>query len=296
MTDRAAKQFETSIKKGRGMARRSLDLIEQMRDITKAVKPVTGRGVGYKLFTAGLIPSMANPEMQRVYRLLKEARERGLIPWEWIVDETRAIERVSTWADPEHSARCVARSYRRDFWDQQPRRVEVWSEKGTVRGVLGPVLDSYAVGFRVMHGFSGATRVYDVSQDDDGRELVALYVGDLDPSGMYMSEADLPKRLAAYGGDHVTLKRIALTQKQVSDLPSFPAKDKRKDPRYRWFIANHGTRCWELDAMDPRELRRCVQSAIKKLIEPVAWKRCEIVNKAEQESLQHVLDSWKGAS
>ena len=31
---------------------------------------------------------------------------------------------------------------------------------------------------------------------------------------------------------------------------------------------------------------------IKKLIEPVAWKRCEVVNKAEQESLQTILGKW----
>jgi hypothetical protein len=77
---------------------------------------------------------MARSEMQRVYRLLKEAREEGDIPWDWIVDETRAIERVPTWSDPEEYARCVARSYRRDFWNQQPHRVQVWSEKWTVRG------------------------------------------------------------------------------------------------------------------------------------------------------------------
>ena len=161
----------------------------------EAAQPITGRGIGYKLFTAGLIPSMARSEMQRVYRLLKEAREQGVIPWEWIVDETRSLERTSTWDDPAEYARCVARSYRRDFWNQQPVRCEVWSEKGTVRGVLGPVLDHYAVGFRVMHGFSGATTVHDVAQDDDGRELIVLYVGDFDPSGMFMSEEDLPKRL-----------------------------------------------------------------------------------------------------
>jgi hypothetical protein len=83
-----------------------------------------------------------------------------------------------------------------------------WSEKGTVRGVLGPVLDHYAVGFRVMHGFSGATTIYDVSQNDDGRQLIVLYVGDYDPSGMFMSEADLPARLSKYGGDHIKLVRL----------------------------------------------------------------------------------------
>jgi hypothetical protein len=235
---------------------------------------------------------MARAEMQRVYRLLKEARERGDIPWEWIVDETREIERTSTWNNPAEYARCVARSYRRDFWNQQPGRVEVWSEKGTVRGVLGPVLDLYAVGFRVMHGFSGATTIHDVAQDDDGRALIALYAGDYDPSGMFMSAEDLPTRLSEYGGDHVTLRRIALTRDHVNGLPSFPATDKRKDPRYAWFRTNYGTRCWELDAMDPNDLRDCVENAIVELIEPVAWNRCEVVNRAEQASLKTIIEKW----
>jgi hypothetical protein len=287
-----AEQFEPCSKKGRGMARRSLDLIEAMYAKAEAAQPITGRGIGYKLFTAGLTSSMARSEMQRVYRLLKEARERGYIPWDWIVDETRALERTSTWADPAEYARAVARSYRRDFWNQQPVRCEVWSEKGTVRGVLKPVLDHYAVGFRVMHGFSGATTLYDVSQDDDGRPLIVLYVGDFDPSRMFMSEKDLPTRLSEYGGNHITLRRIALTREQVNGLPSFPATDKRKDPRYKWFRANYADRCWELDAMDPNDLRDCVKEWIVNLIEPEAWKRCEAVNQAEQESLKSILGQW----
>jgi len=250
----------------------------------EAAQPITGRGIGYKLFTLRLIPSMATSEMAKVYRLLRLAREEGTIPWEWIVDETREFERVSTWANPAAYARAVARSYRRDFWNQQPVRCEVWSEKGTVRGVLAPVLDQYAVGFRVMHGFSGATTVHDVAEDADGRDLIVLYVGDFDPSGMFMSEEDLPNRLSKYDGDHVTLKRIALTRAHVRRLPSFPASDKKKDPRYKWFVANYGDRCWELDAMDPNDLRRVVEKEIKRLIEPVAWQRCEVVNRAEQES------------
>ena len=73
--------FGTGTKKGRGKAQRSLDLIEAMYAVAKAAQPITGRGVGYKLFAAGLIPSMERAEMQRVYRLLKEAREQGHIPW-----------------------------------------------------------------------------------------------------------------------------------------------------------------------------------------------------------------------
>jgi hypothetical protein len=285
----------TCSKKVRGMAQQSLDLIDAMYEIAEAAQPIPGRGVGYKLFIRGLIDSMARGEMAKVYRLLLIAREQGIIPWGWVVDETRSIERVATWDNPEDYARTVARSYRRDFWNQQPYRVQVWSEKGTVRGVLAPVLDHLAVGFNPVHGFNSGTTTYDVAQDDDGRPLIILYVGDYDPSGMFMSEVDLPKRFAKYGGDHIRIKRIALTKLQLRGLPSFSAADKRKDPRYKWFVANYGHRCWELDAMDPNDLRDCVEREIRQLIEPVAWARCEIVNKAEQESLQTILEQWGAA-
>jgi hypothetical protein len=144
----SGEHFQPSLKKGRGRAQRSLDLIKAMHEITERSQPITGRGVGYKLFSSGLIAAMSRNDMQTVYRLLKEAREEGIIPWEWVVDETRELERVATWDNPAAFVRCVARSYRRDFWDQQPERVEVWSEKGTIRGVLQPVLDEYGVGFR----------------------------------------------------------------------------------------------------------------------------------------------------
>jgi hypothetical protein len=290
----AVEQIETGSKKGRGRSKRSLDLIAAMYAAAEAAHPITGRGIGYKMFVALLIASMSRSEMQRIYRLLKEAREQGDIPWDWIVDETRELEQVETWANPAHFARTLARSYRRDFWDQQSVRIEVWSEKGTIRGVLAPVLDEYAVGFRVMHGFSSATCVHGVSEDADpgGRPLIVLYVGDFDPSGLFMSEVDLPARIVEYGGDHIELKRIALTGSQVLDLPSFPATDKRKDPRYKWFRASYGDRCWEIDAMDPNDLRACVEAAIKELIDPVAWERCMTVNRAEQESLQTVLGKW----
>ena len=285
--------FETGSKKpGRGMAQRSLDLIEAMREIAKPLQPITGRGIGYQLFTRKLIDSMARSEMARVYRLLKEARERGIIPWSWIVDETRSIERVSTWDNPADYARTVAQSYRRDFWNQQPHRVLVMSEKGTVRGVLAPVLDQYAVGFLPVGGFSSATKVHDLAEDDDGRPLHLLYVGDYDPSGLYMSERDIPDRLAKYDGDHAKLRRIALRPEHLSGLTSFPAPTSARIRASSGSTANYGTSCWELDAMDPRDLRDCVEREILKLIEPVAWERCELVNRAEQASLKTILEGW----
>ena len=273
------------------MGKKSLETIDAMHAIIKAAQPITGRGVGYKLFTARLIASMS--DMQRVYRLLKEARERDMIPWGWIVDETRELEQNPSWENPQEYARCVINSYRRDYWNQQPVRVECWSEKGTVRGVLQPILDKYGVGFRVMHGFGSATSVHSVAEDYDGRPLIALYVGDWDPSGLYMSEHDLPSRLAKYDGDHVHLRRIALTRSQLKGLPSFPATDKRKDPRFPWFTKTFGRHCWELDALDPNDLRACVELEIQKRIDLAAWDRCKVVECAEQESLVTIMKQWR---
>jgi hypothetical protein len=162
------------------------------------------------------------------------------------------------------------------------------------------VLDRYAVGFRVMHGFSPKGLVREVAEDADGRDMVVLYVGDYDPSGLFMSECDLPQRLEKYEGHHVELRRVALTVLQASALPCFPASDKgpkagsRGDPRYKWFIENHGDLCWEIDAMDPTDLRECVERQIEQLIEPTAWARCEAVNAAELASLQTILTNWRG--
>jgi hypothetical protein len=235
---------------------------------------------------------MSRANMQSVYRLLKEGRESGDIPWDFIVDETRELKRAASWSNPAEYVEAVGRSYRRDFWLQQPDRVEVWSEKGTVRGVLQPVRDEHGVGFRAVHGFSSATMAYDVCNNESERPLIILYVGDYDPSGMFMSKCDLPARFSKYGGAHVTLKRIALTLKQSAGLPSFPAIDKKDDTRYSWFIKHYGKKCWELDALDPNDLRSIVEEAIADEIEPIAWKRCAIVEKAEKESLRTVLDRW----
>jgi len=87
-------QIEPRFKKVRGRNKDTLALIEAMKKIAEEAKPITGRGIGYKLFTAGLIKGM--DEMNIVYRALKVAREDGTIPWDWIVDETRELESVET--------------------------------------------------------------------------------------------------------------------------------------------------------------------------------------------------------
>ena len=289
---------------GRGKSQRSLDLISAARTILQEIQPAPVRAVCYKLFTQGIIAGMTKLETNKVSAQLTWARENGVIPWEWIVDETREAERVSAWEDPAAYFQTVRRSYRRDRWTNQSNWIEVWSEKGTIRGTLAPVLNTYGITFRVMHGYGSATAVHEAATESlaSSKRLTVLYVGDWDPSGMQMTE-ELQERLDEYGGA-VDLIRLALTKADIryGNLPSFPAADKgpkngkKGDPRYGWFVKRFGSRCWELDALSPTILRARVEKAIQDRIDQAAWDRADIAEAAEKESITTLLNNWPGIS
>jgi hypothetical protein len=283
---------------GRGLSQQSRVLIRAAHNILSEIEPASVRAVCYKLFTQERISSMSKNETNKVSRLLRIAREEDFIPWEWIVDETCEAERPGTWKDPEHFARVAMNSFRRDRWQQQDTHVEVWSEKGTIRGTITPVLREMGVTFRSFGGYVSATVANEIAtlSRQIEKPFVALYVGDWDPSGLHMSDKDLPRRLDEYGGE-VFVRRIALEAEDLEYLPSFPLDSKAKDPRVNWFnsvsVPEHGSRCWELDAMDPRDLRERVEADILAYIDRDAWDRCQLAEEAEQESLRMVLTNWQ---
>ena len=287
-------------KKRRGKSQQSQDLIARAVEWFAENHPATIRAACYKLFVAGDIKSMSKNETNRVSRLLKDAREAGTLPWEHVVDETREAETPGTWANPDRIIRAAVSQYRRDHWQDQPRRVEVWSEKGTIRGTIAPVLREYGVTFRVMHGYGSATALNTIAEEtiDHDKPLVALYLGDWDPSGLHMSEVDIPGRIDRYGGT-VKIRRIALTAHDVAegtDLPHFAAATKAGDGRYKWFVDRYGHRCWELDALSPADLRERVADCIAALIDQNAWNRAIEVERAETESMSSFFETWEGIS
>ena len=275
------------------MARRSLDLIEAMYAAAKAAQPITGRGIGYKLFTTGLIPSMAGGDAACLPPAQGGARA-GDIPWGWIVDETRALERTSTWDDPAEYASCVAQSYRRDFWNQQLVRVRSMErERHRPRRARNRYSTSMRSASALCMDLAAQRQSTTSPNMTTGVRLIVLYVGDYDPSGLYMSEHDLPDRLAKYGGDHVTLKRIALTREHTDGLPPFPASDKTERPE-----ATNGSSAITATIVGswmhsiPMISATLVEEAIRAVIEPIAWERCELINRAEQESLKTIIAKW----
>lgn len=95
--------------------------------------------------------------------------------------------------------------------------------------------------------------------------------------------------LVLYVGDHDT---FGLKMSQI-DLPWFPASEQSGDPRHKCFTQNHGSKCWELDAMNPNNLRERVENAILDHIVQEIWDHAVEVEKAEIESLRGFATSWK---
>ncbi|MGC2048294.1 MAG: hypothetical protein WA635_06765 [Gallionella sp.] len=287
-------------RRGRGKSQKSKELIAVARTILEEIQPATVRAVCYQLFIRKLIPSMDKKHTNAVGTQLVWARENSLLDWSWIVDETREGETIPSWSNPEGIIRAAVQQYRKNYWEDQRNRVEVWSEKGTIRGTLAPILNEYGVIFRVMHGYGSATALHEIATETMSNEkpLTVLYVGDWDPSGMQMSEVDLPRRLKRYCGV-ARIVRVALEASDVganSQLPPFEALSKSKDPRYKWFVDNFGHRCWELDALSRIVLRERVEAQILMLIDLSVWERAKDVEAAEMNSMQGIMANWKTIS
>jgi hypothetical protein len=261
--------------------------------ILAAIQPTTVRGVAYQLFTRGLIENMGTACVRNVSRMIVIARESGIIPWEWIVDDTRREMYFQKWNGLEDFGEHVVSQYRSNFRQYQDSWIKIFSEKGTIIGIVQPVLAEFAVNYKILHGFGSATSLHDVAAESltGDRYLEILYIGDFDPSGMHMSEVDLPERINRYGGA-AEITRIALTRADCDGLPSFDAETKRHDPRHAWFKRTHGNRCWELDAMNPNDLRERLRNEIVQRIDVDAWNHCQEIEEAERESLNRYVSEW----
>lgn len=291
----------------RGRSKETRFLLRKCREIIEAVHPISVRGVAYQLFIRKLIDSMATGDVGKVSRLLTIARVKEKnIPMDWIVDETRKLEMDLAFRDLREYSWHIKAWWKKDYWAFQPNYVVIVSEKSTVKGIIEPVREEWGVGWLSVHGFNSTGNVYDLLKKIslDNRHFIFLYIGDFDPSGMWMSEVDLRKRLIEVGAEFFPgeidfeLRRVALTTADTRDLglelsydvtKKRPGKEKG-DPRLPWFQRNYGARGWELDAMNPNVLRDRVADEIKHYIDWEAWGRCRLAGEAERQSLVKIAD------
>jgi hypothetical protein len=251
---------------------------------------MTVRQVYYQLVSRQVIENNRS-QYQAVSKLLVDARRDGTVGWDAIEDRNRKARHVNMWVDLADYARSVRAGYRRDVWNDQDNRVEVWLEKDALSGIFSDVLKPYGVTLNVGRGYDGWSSIYEASERLGGDDVI-LYFGDFDPSGEDMVRS-LEERLNDLGS-YPTITKCALTHADITtyNLPADFAK--ATDTRSARFVAKYGRQSSvELDALPIDVLRDRLRTLVEDELDLDALEKTRITEAGDRERMVELL---KGAS
>jgi hypothetical protein len=202
----------------------------------------------------------------------------------------------------------VREAYRKDLWSRQAEYVEVFVEKDAMAGMIEPVTNEYNIHFNIIRGDSSDTFIWDIADEWNRitKPICAYYLGDHDPSGLRIENTIKSKlqkecqrpfrwtRLGVTGEDfkNPDVQGFELTSRKRVDFKtkgSEQAWNTKNDP----YLAEYGDRCVEIDALDPREVRARLKTAIESHINMAEWARLKSVESLEQESVQEFVLAQK---
>jgi len=255
-------------------------------------RPATVRAIYYRVVSAGAIPK-DDSGYRMVQRRLTRYRTSGEIPHEWIVDGSRVTHETPAWPNV-HDALCAIRDqYRRDRWETQSCRVEIWSEKDALSQVLLPVAREWQVPYRILRGYTSLGFGTEVARGiaRDGRPTVVLHIGDHDPSGVDAWRA-LRELLTEHAPNtEFRFERVAVRPGQIDDLGLIWRNTKMTDTRAERFVEQYGARSVEADAIPIGTLKQLLREAIEPHIDHAAWAREVEQEGADRRELARIVDS-----
>ena len=210
--------------------------------------------------------------------IVDNARKAGLIDWDAIEDRTRFLRRIPDYTDVPNFLTKSIPKYAEDIWRNQDTYCEVWLEKDALLGVVSRPCNERRVPYVACRGQASSSLLYESArrlQDkaDEGKGVFVFYVGDHDPSGIFMPRsAGEWLDVYSYESGDVNLVRIALNMDQIEALKPPPNAAKEADSRYISYVSEFSTKmCWELDALPPKFLDDLVRDEIDKLIDWPQW-------------------------
>lgn len=244
--------------------------LEIVTDYMKQGIKLTLRQLYYQLVSKAIIPN-SQKEYMRLSRLLTAARYAGIVDWNAIEDRVRHPEIPNQFSGIPHLIDTAIDAYKLDRWNNQKYYVEVFCEKDALSSVLAPIATKWHVTFSVNRGYASATVMYDTARRiqralDNDKAPVIFYIGDHDPSGLDMVR-DIGDRIAEFCGAYFQVVHLALTSDQVRQYGPPPNPAKMTDTRARDYIAEHGHRSWEVDALPPQVLNELLTNRILEFLD-----------------------------
>ena len=223
---------------------------------------------------------------------MTKARNDGRIEFRWMVDRSRPEYRPNVFDDAQEYAEVMKDGYRKDYWQLQPQRVEVWTEKDAIIGSIEKLTSDLGITVRVTRGFMSTTKIYEISKfiRRSEKPMTVFYLGDHDASGRAI-ETDLGDRIRSYGAK-LTIKRLAIHASDIAKFKLPPLRVKESDSRAAGFLRRYSNKCVELDALPPTELRRRIEEAVTAMLDRELWDRAVMVEKAELASIQEIVARW----
>lgn len=254
-------------------------LISQMNSIiaeySKAGMRLTVRQLYYQLVSRDLVPNTER-SYKRIIGTCNDGRYAGLIDWDAIEDRTRSFRGLERWESAKSMLEYRARSFHKDMWQSQDKRVFCIIEKDALVGVIRNACLEFDVPYMAARGHPSATVLREFVQRDllpveQDQSVIILHLGDHDPSGIDMTR-DLRDRIAIFmESDNFELHRIALTMDQVRELKPPPNPAKVTDSRFAEYQRKFGNESWELDALPPTYIDALLRKEIAKYIDTRAW-------------------------
>ena len=267
-----------------------LDKIRQVAEEYKAM--------GYPLSVRQLYYMLTDAPTERgcedLNRFIMRAKLDKSLGWS-LVDEPRGILHNTgigyDYGSPAGALQTLSREYRLDPWDTQRWRPEVWIERATVASSIRGLCREMLVPWMVCSDeqslvYRAAGRLMSYAQDFQQAPAVLLAT-DFDPAGIRRRE-NIQSVLTGLCGFEVKVYPVAITMDQVvaHGIRSSPEAVKDRD-----YIRLHGDFGYELEAMDPRALRKAVADTLAQLIDHDAWNQVLKQQAIDREYLQRVANS-----
>lgn len=269
----------------------NLPLAAVVVELLSKHQPDTVRGVMYSVVSAGWLPDTGDRSYGRVQRLLGALRKKGVVPFEWVVDNVRETEKPASWSGLGDFADTVRDAYRKDFWASLPAYVAVVVEKDTVAGRVAPVTRAFDVPLHPLRGYSSTSFAWSIARDWRRIEkpIHVFYVGDHDPSGRDIERSIVRSLREHSGGRDFAWRRLAVEPEHFERYDIIPLAPKQRDRRYAKFLDRYGPRCAEVEAVPATDLREMVRAAIEGHIPADQWARLRDVEERERAQWHEVM-------
>jgi hypothetical protein len=281
-----------------------MDLIEKANQIiaeyTAQEFVLTLRQLYYQMVARDILANKVQ-SYKRLGSIINDARYAGLVDWAALEDRTRNVTGSNHWDSPASIVESAAQSFALDKWEGQKYRPELWVEKEALAGIVQRAALDNDLSYLSCRGYMSASEMYEAAKRirarrRKGQETAIVYLGDHDPSGLDMSEGDIPKRfevfLRKYGQDLVLINRVALNWDQIEEHQPPPNPAKESDSRFAAYQEQFGDESWELDALEPALLLSVIQAAIDEVKDQALYDELKEREDEEREILTRASERW----